>query len=158
MLVTLDGQAIAAPRDSDGNPPQDELRTPDMTHSNIAAWAWVIALGLSTTARAADFYVAVDGADSNSGTLAAPFKSLPRAEQAAEPPTRGFSIAPNIHVDSNACAHLGEPTYLFGRENKVLVLPGQVHIEVYRSLAGRPKFAPDLGFSGKPVEQRSDQL
>lgn len=50
--------------------------------SKIAALAWGLALGVCTTARAADFYVAADGADSNPGTLAAPFKSLPRAEQA----------------------------------------------------------------------------
>ena len=48
------------------------------------ACAIVVVIGLgSARASAADFYVAVDGMDSNAGSLQAPFASLQRAEQAA---------------------------------------------------------------------------
>ena len=50
----------------------------------VSALFTALALGLlCARAQAADFYVAVDGQDSNAGTLQAPFATLSRAEMAA---------------------------------------------------------------------------
>jgi len=54
-----------------------------MRHWKMAALVCVLTLCASASARAADYYVAVDGADTNPGTLDSPFATLKRAEQAA---------------------------------------------------------------------------
>src|SRR5688500_8758933 len=47
--------------------------------------ATVALLVATTSARAAEFYVAPDGDDTAAGTLDKPFASLPRAQRAASP-------------------------------------------------------------------------
>jgi hypothetical protein len=56
-----------------------------MVDSKLLGLTLTSALAWCTGARAADFYVSVDGADANPGTLEQPFQSVKRAEQAAAP-------------------------------------------------------------------------
>jgi len=77
----------------------------------------LIALMLSLSASATDFYVAPDGADDNAGTEAAPFATLSRARDAIRALKAGAELKGPVTVHVRAGAYELEETFALGPED-----------------------------------------